>query len=96
MSPKWSRTKIVIEITLLLHAYSCLLFLQAAYGFLRIGPEVLIEIDVALIAHSNENPFHHVLICILLFSLWKCDVVNFSRGCSAGMNGMHKTISGIS
>ena len=29
MSPKWIRTKIVIEIALLLHVYSCLLLVQA-------------------------------------------------------------------
>ena len=35
MSPKWTKTKIVIEITLLLQAYSCLLLVQADYGFLE-------------------------------------------------------------
>ena len=64
MSPKWTRTKIVIEITLLLQAYSCLPLLQAGYGFLGIDPEVLIAIHLVLIVHSNENPFHHVLIGI--------------------------------
>ena len=64
MSPKWTRTKIVIEITLVLQAYSCLPLVQADYGFLGIDPEVLIAIGLVLIAHSNENPFHHVLICI--------------------------------
>ena len=55
MSPQWTRTKIVIEITLLLQAYSCLPLVQAAYGLLGIGHEVLIEIRLALILHSNEN-----------------------------------------
>ena len=50
MSPKWTETNIVIEITLLLQAFSCLSLVQAAYGFLRIGPEVLIEIGLVLIA----------------------------------------------
>ena len=63
MSPKWSRTEIVIEITLLLQACSCLQLVQAAYGFLRIGPEGLIEISLVLVVHGKENPFHHVLIC---------------------------------
>ena len=66
MSPKWTRTKIAIEITLLLQAYSCLPLVQAAYGFLQIGPEVLIEIGLVLVEHGNENPFHH-LICILCY-----------------------------
>ena len=66
MSPKWTRTKIAIEIALLLQAYSCLLLVQVAYGFLRIGPEVLIEIGLVLIAVGNENPFHHVLICMFI------------------------------
>ena len=65
MSPKWTRTKIEIEITLLLQAYSCLTLVQA-YGFLRIGHEVLIEIGLVVIVHGNENPFHHVLICIFI------------------------------
>ena len=64
MSPKWTRTKIVIEITPLLQAYSCLLLVQAVYRFVGIGPEVLIAISLGLVVHSNENPFHHVLICI--------------------------------
>ena len=62
MSPKWTKTKIVIEITLLLQAYSCLPLVQVAYGFLRIAPGVLIEISLVLVAHGNENPFHHVLV----------------------------------
>ena len=66
MSPKWTTTKIVIEITLLLQAYSCLLLVQAAYGFLGIGPEVLIAIGLVIIVHSDENLFHHVLICIFI------------------------------
>ena len=65
MSPKWTRTKIVIEITPLLHAYSCLQLVQAGYGFLGIDPKVLIAIVHVLIVHGNKNPFHHVLICIL-------------------------------
>ena len=64
MSPKWTRTKLVIEMTLLLQDYSCLLLLQAAYGFLGIGPGVLIAIGLVLVVHSSENPLHHVLICI--------------------------------
>ena len=52
MSPKWTRTKIAIEITLLLQAYSCLLLVQAVYRLLRIGSEILIEIGLVLIAHS--------------------------------------------
>ena len=59
MSPKWTRTNIVIEITLLLWAYSCLPLLQ----FLRICPEVPIEIGFALMVHSNGYPFHHILVC---------------------------------
>ena len=66
MTPKWTRTKIVIEITLLLQAYSCLPLVQAAYWLLRIGPEILIEISLVLIAHGNENPFHHVLVRIFM------------------------------
>ena len=64
MSPKWTRTEIVIEITLLLQAYFCLLLVQVGDGFLRIYPEVLIAIGLVVIAHGNENPFHHILICI--------------------------------
>ena len=41
----------------------CLPPVQATYEFLRIGPEILIEISLVLIAVSNENPFHHVLVC---------------------------------
>ena len=65
-SPKWSRTKIVgvVEITLPLQSDSCLVLVQVAYGFLGIGPEVLIAISLVLIVHCNENPFHHVLVCI--------------------------------
>ena len=62
MSQKWTKTKIVIEITLVQQAFSCLPLVQAAYRFLRISPEVLIEISLVLIAHGNENPFHHILI----------------------------------
>ena len=88
MSLKWTKTKIVIEITLLLQAYSCLPLVQAVYGFMRIGHEVLIEISFVLVAHSNENPFHHILVCIFIILVIKCEVVNFSRGFSAGANGM--------
>ena len=66
MSPKWTRTKIVNEITLLLQAYSCLWLVQVPHEFLRIGPEILIEIGLVLIAHGNENPFHHGLVCIFM------------------------------
>ena len=66
MSPKWTNTKIVIGITPLLQAYSCLLLVQAGYEFQGIDPEVLIEISLVLIAHSNESPFHHILICIFI------------------------------
>ena len=66
MSPKWARTKIVIEITLLQQAYACLPLVQAIYRFLRICPEILIEISLVLVAHGNENPYHHVLICIFM------------------------------
>ena len=61
MSPKWTKTKIVIEITLLLQAFSCLPLVQAAYGFLRISHEVLIEIGLVLIAHHNEDAFQMFL-----------------------------------
>ena len=61
MSPKWTRTKIVIGRTLLLLAYSCLPLVQACYGFLGIDPEFLIAIGLVLIVHGNENPFHHIL-----------------------------------
>ena len=64
MSPNWTRTKIAIEITPLLQAYSCLLLVQVADRFLGIGPEVLIEIGLVLIVYGSENPFHHVLVCI--------------------------------
>ena len=60
MSLKWTRTKVVIEITLLLQAYSCLRVVQVGYRFLGIDPEVLIAIGLVLIVH----PFHHILICI--------------------------------
>ena len=66
MSMKWTRTKIVIEITLLLQAYCCLPFVQAPYGVLQIGHEILIEISLVLFAHGNENPFHHVLVCVFM------------------------------
>ena len=46
MSPKWTKTKIEIEITLLLQAYSCLPLVQAVYGLPRISPEVLIEFSL--------------------------------------------------
>ena len=68
MSPKWTRTKIVIEIALLRQAYSCLPLVQAAYGFLGIGPEILIGIGLVLVAHDTKNPFHHVLACIFFIS----------------------------
>ena len=45
MSPKWTKTKIIIEITLFLQVNSCLLLVQVGNGVLRIGPEVLNEID---------------------------------------------------
>ena len=66
MSPKWTKTKIVIEITPLLHALPYLPLVQLGYGFLRISPEVLIEIGLVLIVHGNENPFQYVLICIFV------------------------------
>ena len=65
MSPKWTKIKIVIEITPLLQAYSCLPLVQAAHRFMGIGPEVLIAIGLVIAVHSNDNPFHHVLVCIL-------------------------------
>ena len=37
-------------------------------GILQICPEILMEIDLVLIAVSKENPFHHVLFCI--FMIW--------------------------
>ena len=61
------QTIIVIEITLILQAFSCLPLVQAAYKFLRISPEVLIQKGHVLIVHGNENPFNHILICISLF-----------------------------
>ena len=76
MSAKWTRTKSLIKITPLLQAYSCLLLVQAAYGFLGIGPEDLIAIGLVLIAHSNKNPFHHILIYKSSFKLLKCEVAN--------------------
>ena len=45
MSPNWTRTKIVIEITPLLQACSCLLLVQGGYGFLGTDPEVLIALS---------------------------------------------------
>ena len=63
MSPNWTRTKIVIEITLLLQAilaYHLYPLVQVGYGALIISPEVPIEVDLVLIAHGNENPFHHL------------------------------------
>ena len=66
MSPKWTKTKIIIKITLLLQAFSYLPLVQAGYRFLRISPEVVIEIGLVLIVHGNENPFQHVLVCIFI------------------------------
>ena len=66
MSPKGTNTKIVIEILPLLQEYSCLLLVQVGYGFLRISPEVLIEISLVHVVHDNENPFQHILICVLV------------------------------
>ena len=66
MSPKWTKTTIVIEITPLIQAFSCLPLVQAGYGFLRIDHEVFIEISLVLIAHGIENPFKNVLVCIFI------------------------------
>ena len=66
MSPKWTKTKIVTEITLLLQGYSCLLLVQAGYGLLGIGPEVLIAIGLVRVVYGNENPFHHVSVCMFV------------------------------
>ena len=79
MIPKWLRTKIVIEISLLLHPYSCLLLVHVGYRFWRIHPEVLIEISLVLITF---------LFAFSLVRVQKCEVVNFSRGHLAGVNGL--------
>ena len=92
MSPKSTRTKIVIEITLLLQASFCLWLVQVGYGFLGKDPEVLIAISLVLITHGNENPIHHVPFAYFVFKL-KCEVVNFSRSPSACIYGRHINIS---
>ena len=61
MSPNWTKTIIVIEITLLLHAYSCLPLVQVGYRFLRISPEGLIEISPLLIVHGNAMNTNDVM-----------------------------------
>ena len=61
-----TKSKSVIVISLLLEAFSCLPFIQVGYGFLRTSPEIVIEIGLVLIAHDNDNPFQHVLICIFI------------------------------
>ena len=40
--------------------------LSALYGCWRTSSEVLIEIGLVLIAHGNENPFQHGLVCIFI------------------------------
>ena len=87
MSPKRTRTRIGIGITLLLQAYSCLPLVQVVYGFLGIGPEVLIAISLVLIVHGNENPSIMFSFAYSSSRLSKCEVVNFSRSHLAGMNG---------
>ena len=66
ISPKWTETKILVEITLLLQAFSCLALVQTGYGLLRISPEALIEISLVLVVHDNENPFQHIHVCIFI------------------------------
>ena len=66
MSPKWTKTKIVIEInspaTGLFLSSSC----TGGLWMPENGPEVLIEISLVLVAHRNEDPFQHVLVCIFV------------------------------
>ena len=57
MSPKWTRTKFVIVISLSLQAFWCLPLVQQSYRFLCTYPEVLIAISLVLIVHGKENPF---------------------------------------
>ena len=92
MSPKWTRTKIVIEITPLLQVYSCLPLVQVGYRFLGIDPKVLNAISFVLVVHSNENPFHHIHICKFAFKLLTCEAVNFSRSPLACTKGRQITI----
>ena len=93
MSPKWTRTEIVIDITLLLQTYCCLLLVQVANRFLRIGPEVPIAISLVLIEHGKENPFHRILVCIYsTFKQLKCEAVNFSRSHLAHANVRHISV----
>ena len=60
MSLKLTKTKIVIETTPLLQAYSCLLLVQVAYRFLGIGPEFLIV--MFLFAYLSFNVKRLILV----------------------------------
>ena len=59
--------KLVIERTFALTGLFLSLLVHVAYGFLRIGPKVLIENQpCSHCAQSNENPFYHVLVSIFI------------------------------
>ena len=87
MSPKWTRTKIVIGITLLLQAEFCLLLVHMGYGFLRIYPELLIAIRLLLSHIVMRILFIMFSSAYFIFKLLKCEAANFSRSSLACMNG---------
>ena len=64
MSPKWTRTKMTIEIFLspVGCCYPCLV--QELYSCQRISHPILIEVGLVPIAQGNENPIWDVLVGI--------------------------------
>ena len=89
MSPKWTRTKIVIERTLLLQAYSCLPLAQAANRFLM---KFSLQSALFSLCMAMRILFITFLFAYSAFKLLKCEVVNFRRSHLTHVNGRCLTI----
>ena len=87
MSPKWTRTKIVIVISLSLQTFCSLLLVQRSYRFLCTYLEVLISALFSLYM-AMRIVFSTFWFAIFIFGVLKCVVVNFVRYSLAGTNGM--------
>ena len=88
MSPKWTRTELVIVVSPSPQAYISLLLVKRSYWFLCTYPEVLIAIGLILVVHGNENLFSMFWYATFVFRVPKCEVVNFDKYSLAGANGM--------
>ena len=88
MSPKWTRTKLVIEISLSYRPIDAYCLYRGDIGSSTHILRFSLQSALFLSCMAMRILFSTFWFAILVFSVLKCEAVNFYKYSSAGMHGM--------